>query len=278
MKVGTIMSEEEDKKVENTENPDENLEEVEDEEDDEDLAEALGEKSDGDLSAEDIDKVINEEDPLFQDELSKINEDDFKNLIIDDKQASGEVDDSDKKGPSLWKSFLKNLPKEKKLNLYVAGGVVALFLPIITLLLMGKLIPRFDIPYIVSLEELTDEIYTYPTDGVEVPLFDDYRSNAITYALPKTMINLRREGSNPSYGEFEFFLNLREKELEAVIKSKQSEIMDLVQRTLEQITWSELQNPTGKEKVKKVIRHRVNDFLQGNIVLGVYYRSILLQK
>ncbi|MCJ8276125.1 MAG: flagellar basal body-associated FliL family protein [Bdellovibrionales bacterium] len=272
------MSEEEDKKVENTENPDENLEEVEDEEDDEDLAEALGEKSDGDLSAEDIDKVINEEDPLFQDELSKINEDDFKNLIIDDKQASGEVDDSDKKGPSLWKSFLKNLPKEKKLNLYVAGGVVALFLPIITLLLMGKLIPRFDIPYIVSLEELTDEIYTYPTDGVEVPLFDDYRSNAITYALPKTMINLRREGSNPSYGEFEFFLNLREKELEAVIKSKQSEIMDLVQRTLEQITWSELQNPTGKEKVKKVIRHRVNDFLQGNIVLGVYYRSILLQK
>ena len=132
MKVGTIMSEEEDKKVENTENPDENLEEAEDEEDDEDLAEALGEKSDGDLSAEDIDKVINEEDPLFQDELSKINEDDFKNLIIDDKQASGEVDDSDKKGPSLWKSFLKNLPKEKKLNLYVAGGVVALFLPIIT--------------------------------------------------------------------------------------------------------------------------------------------------
>lgn len=245
--------------------------------DDEDLEEALGEEGDANVSGEDLDKMIGEEDPLFQDELSKIKADDFANLVIESDQASEEVNE-DEKGPSLWKSFFKNLPKEQKTRIYISLGIFSVLTPVIVLILMGKVLPNFNIPYNISMEELSGEIHAYPTDGVQVPLFDDYRSQAVTYELPKTMINLRKDGEATSFGEFEFFLNIREKELTSVIKDKETEIMDLIQRTLEQITWRELQTPIGKEKVKKVIRHRVNDFLQGNIVLGVYYRSIILQK
>jgi flagellar basal body-associated protein FliL len=260
-------------------NPEEKQGSDKDEEDDEDLADALNEEGaeGGEATAEDLDKLLIEEDPLFQDELSKINADDFADLVISSDSVSEDIDEEGK-GPGFWKSYYNNLPKEKKLRFYISIGIVVAVTPIIALLLMGKILPTFEIPYVVSMNELTEEVYSYPTDGVEVPLFDDFRSQAVTFGLPKTMINLKRENDEPAYGEFEFFLNLREKELTEVIKAKQSEIMDLIQRTLEQITWRELQTPVGKEKVKKVIRHRVNDYLQGNIVLGVYYRSILLQK
>lgn len=259
----------------------ESAEEVDDSsvETDEDLAEALGaiEENQIEVSGENLDKMIHSEDPNFQNELSKINKDDFSGLKISQDQVAEDVTE-DEKGPPLWKSFYDNLPKEQKVKIYAALAVVVVGAPLIFFLLKGMLLPEFEIPYVVSMKELSKKVHSYPTDGVQVPLFDDYRSQAFTMAMPKTMINLKREGGEPSYGQFEFFFNLREKELASVIQSRETEIIDLLQRTLEQITWRELQTPMGKEKVKKVVRHRINDFLQGNIILGVYYKSVLLQK
>src|SRR5690606_3214538 len=226
---------------------------------DDDLGEALGAVEDiqVEVSGENLDKMIHSEDPNFQNEISKINPDDFAGLKISQEQAAEDVTE-DEKGPPLWKSFYDNLPKEQKIKIYSALAVVLIGAPLILLLLKGKLLPEFEIPYVVSMKELSQKVHSYPVDGVQVPLFDDYRSQAFTLAMPKTMINLKREGDEPSYGQFEFFFNLREKQLASVVESKETEIIDLLQRTLEQITWSELQTPMGKEKVKKVVRHRIN--------------------
>ena len=249
---------------------------------DDDLAEAMGEDASAD-SAEgedadvDIDQIIAEVDPEFEKELSDINAADFDKADIK-TDASVAEDLDQEKVPSAFRSFLKNLPKEVKTRYMVAVTILLIMIPIAGVIFSGYLLPTFKLPYVVSMLELTDKIYTYPTDTIYVPLFDDFRSNAVTYPLPKTTITLKRTGEGTSYGNFEFFLSLRDKDLVPQIELKQSEIIDLIQRTLEEVTWRELQTPTGKERVKKVIRHRVNEHLQGNLILGVYYRSVVLQK
>ncbi len=242
---------------------------------DEDLAEALGEEE----TTEDIDvdQVIAESDPEFANELNQIASEDFSSAAIEKGAASEEVDEN-AAVPSAFKAWLSNLPKEIKQRYYIAAGLAAFFIPIALLVYNGKLLPRFDFPYTLSMDELTTEVYTYPVEGTKVPLFDEFRTKAHTVELPKTVINLRSSGSGSSYGEFSFSLVLRDEDLSSAIKAKQSEIIDLIQRVLEQITVKELEGPAGKEKVKKVIRHRLNEYLQGNVVLGVYYRSVILEK
>ena len=279
------MSEEKEdtKPKENGGQPDEGQEAVEASKaanlDDDDLGGVLGDEDGADFNDEamdDIDSLINEIDPGFKDELNQIGEAGFGDHKISESQS--ELIDDQQKIPPAWKSFLKNLPREQKITMGIAAGVILVFFPIIFFLLSGHLIPNFEFPYKVRMDEMTSKIYSYPTDEAMVPLFDDFRSNAFTITLPGTTINLKPDGDQPAYGKFEFFLNLREKDLAKVIKKNEREIMDLLQRTLEQVTWRELQSPVGKEKVKRVLRSRINSHLEANHVLGVYYRSILLSK
>lgn len=245
---------------------------------DDDLADALSsDESTGGGEDINVDELLSEVDPDFSSEVDKISSEDFAGVVIGKDKVSEEVDE-EAEVPSVFKTFIANIPTEKKNRYMLAASVVTILIPLAMLIFMGKILPTFELPYLVSMDEVSKDVRTYPTDGVQVPLFDEFRSKAFTIALPKAMINLKTDGGSPSYGQFEFFINIRDKELAAAIKSKQSEMIDIMQRVLEEVTWDQLQSPTGKERVKKVIRHRLNEFLQGNIVLGVYYRSVILQK
>ena len=98
--------------------------------------------------------------------------------------------------------------------------------------------------------------------------------------LPETVFNLKVNSSSerPAFGRLEFFLNLRGKEFEPLIQKQQRKIIDLFQRTLEQVSWDELESPLGKEKLRKILRSKVNKYLEQDIVLGIYYRSVILSK
>jgi flagellar basal body-associated protein FliL len=245
---------------------------------DEDLAAALGDASSNGTSEVNFDEVIAEVDPNFKQEIESIDQKDFAGVDIQTDTSDVTVTTENEKVPSALRAYFANLPKDVKVRYLSALGILLVMLPITFLIFKGFLLPTFELPYHVSMKELTEVVYSYPTDTVEVPLFDEFKSQSFTFTLPETTITLKKTDDNPSYGKFEFFLNIREKEMATQIKLKESEIMDLIQRSLEQITWEELQTPNGKEKVKKVIRQRVNEYLQANIVLGVFYRSVILTK
>ncbi len=245
---------------------------------DEDLAEALNQAGATSTVADvNVDQALSELDPHFKEELSKIQANDFEGVVISVENQSEEVSEQDN-APNMFKVYWSNTNSEKKLRYKIALAVMAMAIPLSLLIYNGYLLPKFEFPYTLSMNELTDTIYSYDENDIEVPLFDDFRGKAFTYPLPKTTINLKGEPGSPSFGEFEFFLNLREKDLMKTVKERESELIDVIQRTLELVTWSELQTPVGKEKVKKVVRHRLNEYFDGNYVLGVYYRSIILQK
>lgn len=246
---------------------------------DDDLSGVLDEEAQDNSKEEEIniDEVIAEADPSFAKEMGDLSATDFSSTEIkEDKEVAKALEQE--KVPSAFRSFITNLPKEVKTRYGVAFSLIALAIIVVALILSGKLLPTFELPYHVSMEEFTQKVTTYPTDGLEVPLFDDFRSKSFTFSLPKITITLKKTEEGAAYGDFEFFLNLRDKDLAPQIKLRQTQIIDLVQRTLEEVSWRELQSPIGKERVKKVLRHRINEHLQGNHVLGVYYRSVILQK
>lgn len=246
---------------------------------DDELAEALGDAEGGEGSegSVDIDALIAEEAPEFAKQMEGVSAEDFKDFKVDPANQSDEVGE-DEEVPSAFRAYLDNMPKDLKRRYMFAAGFSAITVPIAILIYMGYLLPRFELPFAVRMDQITKEYREYPTDGVEVPLFDDFRSKAHTFALPQLTVNLKPEDGSPTYAKFEFFLNLRDKDLVSDIENEQAEILDLVQRTLEEFTLKELKSPMGKEKIKKVLRFRINDHLQANHVLGLYYRSVLVSK
>ncbi len=222
-------------------------------------------------------EILNEEGGEDLDELDRIAANQHEGVVIS-KGLSIDPNKEKVKLLTVLKDFIKNIPPEVKKKSLIAALILLVGAVLSYFLLQGKLLPRFSFPYKVSYKELTQEIYNYPTDGLEVPLFDDSRSKSFTVALAKATLNLRGEGDEPDYGEFEFFLNLRDRDLVALVNSQQSEILEIVRRTLELVSWNELQTPLGKDRVKKQIRSEVNKFLGGNMVLSVYYRSVILSR
>ena len=241
---------------------------------DDDLADALSEGADQSVEVE---SLIESMDPGFSDELNEISSGDFAGVMINKEIVSDEVDES-AKAPSAYKAFVANIPTDLKNRYILVAGILVVMLPLAALIYMGKLLPRFEIPYKVSMDEISKEVIVYDTTDPEIPLFDQYRNRGFTVSLPRTMINLKVDGDRPAYAQFEFKFSLRDEEYIEIIKKRESEISDLMQGVLAEITLRELQTPMGKEKVKKVIRHRVNTFLKGNFVLGVYYHTILVDK
>ena len=246
---------------------------IEEDDSGDELDEAISEMDTGQETV-DVDAAILEADPDFQKKIADIDAKDFQGVTISD--ASSE-DDEKVPASSIYRNFLKNLPKDAKkkyaltfilLTLLVSAGVLTFY---------GYLLPQFRLPYKLKMSELTKVYYTYPTDGVQVPLFDDFHSSAVTVPLPKVTIRLKTDEED-AFGEFAFFLNVKDEDLANGLKIRQSEIVDLIQRALEEVTWKELQSPIGKERVKKIVKHRINEFMQSNVIVGVYYRSVVLSR
>lgn len=244
---------------------------------DEDLANALDLPEREEEESVDVDAVIAEADPSFSEEINKIAGQDFTGVVIEKDKVSAEVDE-DAKVPSPLRSFINNLPADLKARYKMAAAIIVVMFPFAFLIYKGYVLPQFELPYVMSMDEFSQKTFSYPTDGAKVPLFDEFRTKAHTVEMPKTVINLINTDGSASYGEFKFSLVLRDKEFSGAIKAKQSEIIDLIQRVLEQISIQELESPMGKEKVKKIVRHKVNEYLEGKVVLGVYYQSVILSR
>jgi|GEM_PF-2321984 len=227
----------------------------------------------GEASIEDLDKQLMEAAP----ELAAVQAGNFSELDISDEKPGKKGAAKIAKG--LGKvSLLKNIDRRQKLLLGSIVGILVIFVPLFMATISGDLLPGFKIPYHLTLEELSDDVRSYDASKAMVPLFDSFRTKAITLTLPQQVISLKPKDGRPSFGRFVFSLSVRDDEYAKVIEQQKATVIDLIQRTLEEITWDALQSPIGKEKAKKIIRYRLNEALQGEVVVGVYYKSIILTK
>lgn len=297
------------------------------------------------IPLEDIDKILEEDDPGFAQELDDVKaaaEDssdvEIESIDIDESSLGTEVDEEDDTNshrPSLMsripalRSLLK-MPKNLKANfsLYLSQalewvkfrpkeyfkfflsrikalfrvllGTVRIFqqwpltkkLALIVLILVGASgltllkwnlkgtwIPAIDRPLLKDFSSVADRIHSLE-DPQWVPLFQALRQPEHRYLFDKVVVNLKRSDFDPDtnpMGLFEFYVELDSKDTAIEVKSRELELLDLLQRTVEGESYSALSGEAGKQRLKNLIRQELNQVLNRGWVKDVYISNIVLK-
>ena len=98
--------------------------------------------------------------------------------------------------------------------------------------------------------------------------------------LKKVIVNLKPDDlstRNPM-GLYEVYLGLDSKDTAIEVKDREKEILDLIQRTLENFTYSEVSSIVGKIRMKSAIKERLNEILNQGRVFHVYFNNFVTKQ
>lgn len=134
--------------------------------------------------------------------------------------------------------------------------------------------------FMTSLEVMAENTYEIPADE---PLETFYNSSKIPksiFNLKKIVVNIRPSagsGPNPMVA-FEFSLEGNSSEVLLEIKDREGEILDQVQRTIEEYTFDDLDDMEGKRMITEKVRTTVNRVLTLGKIRKVYIQGIILKQ
>jgi flagellar basal body-associated protein FliL len=134
--------------------------------------------------------------------------------------------------------------------------------------------------FVGSLLPLASEVIQLKSDE---PMEDFYN----TIRVPKNIFSLRRmviniqpsesSGPNPMVA-YELSLETNSKEALVELKDREGEIIDQIQRSIEQLTFDELSAPEGRDLVEDKVRARVNQILTLGQVRHVYIVAVIFKR
>jgi flagellar basal body-associated protein FliL len=176
------------------------------------------------------------------------------------------------------KSFLA-LPRKAKLTLFVALALGALAVVTLKVSIGQRNNIQFRKVFFRSFAEVADGRFEYDRDEPMENFTDPLHHPEHMMLLDKFVVNLRppRDGSANPMGLFEFYLEASNQDSAVEIKDRQGEIRDIIARSLEQMSYSDLVSVPGKEKMKVVLRKNVNTILTRGQIRRVFIKTIVVK-
>ncbi len=177
--------------------------------------------------------------------------------------------------------FIKESSWKNKILMIAFVVLIFLFIALIQLLYKGSL-PGFISKkhFIGSMAEVANgELFIDIEESYE-GFFDSYRYKRNVFLLPRVIVNLRpSQGStdNPM-GIFEFYIVGMSAEPLIEIKNREHEILDYLQRVIEEYSYDQLNKISGKESLKKLIVRELNTHLSSGRVKETFIKTIVLKK
>ena len=150
-------------------------------------------------------------------------------------------------------------------------------LTFLVMTLKGTWLPEWEDPILVKYEDIGEKIGSYDAKVDYIPLFDAFPEVEFPVRINKVVVNLRRDtgsGTLPM-GIFEFYLGVDSKDTAVEVRDREKQIIDLVQRTLEDFTYSQVMSYQGKVMMKAKIKENVNDVLNQGQVNRVYINRMV---
>ncbi len=149
------------------------------------------------------------------------------------------------------------------------------------LTLVGE--PVFDLqperPYINSLEEVADRIISIPVDENFESFYSPLRQPEFFVSMDQVIVQLRSTRRTPrAFGRFEFYVETNNRRSLIEVTDRKSEILDIIQRTLETQTFEDLSTRSGKMKIKRLLRIRINSIMNYGRIREIYFKNFLLKK
>lgn len=130
-----------------------------------------------------------------------------------------------------------------------------------------------------SLEEWAVNSYKYDPETEMDSFYDSPRTIQNIMALPKMIVNIHpspSSGPNPM-AAMEFFLEGLSPEAIVEVKDREPEIRDLFQRTIEDLTYGELDTTEGKQQLTEKLRQTLNSTLTKGKIRRVFIKELVLK-
>ncbi len=173
------------------------------------------------------------------------------------------------------------------LSLSIFDKILILSTPVllwvaITLLqqtLKGGWMPATYEPYLESFNSVASKVYHIQPGETFEPFDSPLRHPEYIVLLDKIVVNLkrtRRSDMRPM-GAFEFYIDGSSKETSIEIKNREREVLDIIQRDIEHFSYDELDTVEGKQKLKLMLRKKINEILNNGWVKRIYYKTIIIK-
>lgn len=133
--------------------------------------------------------------------------------------------------------------------------------------------------FIASLEEWAVKSYKYDLESEMDSFYDSPRTIQNIISLPKMVVNLKASsssGPNPM-AAMEFFMEGLSPEAIIEVKDRESEMRDLFQRTIEEMTYGELSTIEGKQQLTERLRTALNAHLTKGKIRRVFIKELVLK-
>lgn len=243
------------------------------------------------LSSEDLEKVIEAEDPEFAKKIKQIEADKLslgaeelelqslkgiqKFTAILKKQKKvffTKIKDNTSRIQRVWASL-----KGVKKLIFVGSSLGTIF----SLLLLGyvlkhRLIKENEL-FVTHFSKHSDQVLPLTYENGE-EFYNNTRLQENLYLFPKIIVNLKpNPDSGQSMGAFEFFLEGLSQDSIIEMKEKEVELKDLIQRVVEGFTFEELESPQGKQALMDQIQREVSENLETGLVKKVFIKNIILK-
>ncbi|HEY8270578.1 MAG TPA: flagellar basal body-associated FliL family protein [Pseudobdellovibrionaceae bacterium] len=176
-------------------------------------------------------------------------------------------------------SNFKKLTRSLKIVVVCLILVGALTLAFIYLSITKGVLPEEKEYLTASLEEWSAQSYQTDADTEMESFYDSTQTIQNIMSLPKMIVNLQPSslsGPNPM-AAVEFFLEGLSPEAIVEVKDRETEIRDLFQRTIEEMTYTEMESVEGKQLLTEKLRQILNVHLTKGKIRRVFFKEAVVK-
>lgn len=149
---------------------------------------------------------------------------------------------------------------------------------ILMLNLKGIWIPLITEPILRSLEMEAQLVETYDPAEEGESFYEAFPQERHEFLFKPMKVNLKRNSLNTNpMGAFELIVLLDSKDTAIEISDREIEFFDLLQRTLEDETFQDLETELGKAKLKSRIKRELNQNLTQGWVKDVNFKTFVIK-
>ena len=133
--------------------------------------------------------------------------------------------------------------------------------------------------FIQSFEKVADKVYTYDSATDSEPFYENLRSESNVFMIPKLVVNIKKSKNskdNPM-AAFEFIVEGWTPEAILEFKHREVEFRDLIQRTIEEFTFDQLESSEGKKVMCQQIQKAVNSKLATGQLKRVLIKTAIVK-
>jgi flagellar basal body-associated protein FliL len=174
--------------------------------------------------------------------------------------------------------FVLGLKRQTKLIIVLATTLVIASGAALRIAFTREFMPKFESQFLRSFADIADAKFTYnkgdPMEDFNNPLLHPEH----VVLIERIVANLKPpgDGSNPM-ALIDVYIEVGTQEAAVELKDRESEVRDVVGRTLEAMPYDELVNAQGKSRFKIVLRKNLNEFLTKGRARRIYFKSIVLK-